>query len=217
LAGCEKDYEKEERYTVAMNKKFNSTIPEDIKEQLRETSFILSDTLNFKLKGNLCAIKYENPLINNIKFALDHSFNQELISNGYHVSYKLKDVSYLIFTNDVWTKIGTYVDSNGKRKNDANIIDNYLYVYDLSQKKVYFVLFHKGQRPSEEINHDYQSIGENWHSDNFVNYLIENKFLDKKSPKDIEQFKELKLSYPENYTKYLDENNFLNLDVTIDD
>lgn len=216
MTSCEKDYDKEKRYVVAMNTKFNSTIPENIKEQLRETSFTTSDTLNFKLTGNLCAINYENILIDNITFALDHLFNQELISNGYQVSYKLKDVRYLIFTRDVWTKKGVYVDSNGKIKNDANVIDNYLYVYDLTKKKVYFVLCHKGRQPSQEINHDYQSIGETWHPTHFLKYLVENNFLERNSQSVIDKFQDLNLSYPENYTKYLDENNFLNLNVNLD-
>ena len=193
---------------------FDKSLSKTIKEKLYYASISENDTLKQKILGKICVVEM-NSLSDDEKVKLNHSFNQKLIESGYKVTYNIKEADIILLTYDKFNQIGEYVNvENGKKANDAYSIDNYLYSYDVKNDKLNFVVLHKGKQPEKEITKDYQSIGENWMPEHYLNYLTENKLLAKM--KFSEDLYDLKLTYPENYTSYLEENNFLDLDVKIE-
>ena len=214
IFSCEKSFEKEKRYVEAMDLAFDKSLSHTIKDKLINASILQSDTLEQKLSGKICAVEM-NSLSDHNRVMLNHSLNQKLIESGYKVTYNIKEADVLLLTYEKFNRIGDYIDAqNGENSDRAYSIDNYLYSYDVKNNKLCIVTSAKGKQPENRITKHYQSIGRSWSAEDYIYYLVKNELLAKL--KVSEDLYDLKLMYPENYTSYLEENNFLNLDVKIE-
>jgi hypothetical protein len=214
IFSCEKSYEKENRYVEAMDLAFDKSLSHTIKDKLINASILQNDTLEQKLSGKICAVEM-NSFSDHNRVMLNHSLNQKLIESGYKVTYNIKEVDVLLLTYDKFNKIGEYVNAqSGVNGDDAYSIDNYLYSYDVKNNKLCIVTSAKGEQPENRITKHYQSMGRSWMAQDYLYYLVKHKLLaEMKVSQDLD---DLKLTYPENYTSYLEENNFMNLDVKIE-
>lgn len=205
----ESDYEKEVRYSEELSYNFNANIDIEIANVLlskNKSKRIFKQKITTQHK--ICPIKFDWLKNKGNGIYIDHPFSKHLIRGGYNLHFDIKELDYLIFTDTEEEDVGDYVDIEGNKTFDAYIAYNTMYIYDLKLKQLFFIVKHKGNDPKENITtggRRFESpIGENWNSEDYLNYLIENKFL----PNNAVSNKK-KHFYSKEYVEYLEKNNFI--------
>ena len=213
VISCEDAYDKEERYQTDLNAKFYSSFPNELREIfLSKNKSKRKCTLNIDFRKKICPIEKGMDENYNRTIEIDHRISKELISNGFNISYDINEIEYLIFTENDFEKVGVYIDDNGKKKDDASIVYNSLYIYDLKANKLCFITSHKGSEPKETIyrgtNRYDLPIGRGWYAEDYLEYLIENRYLIKDN-----SVQKIKGFYAEEYVEFLEKNNFYGIEI----
>lgn len=196
-------YEKENRYETALDNAFVNSINNSSYYKSLDKSYI-KEKNPFPLTGNICPVFIKSYNLSKIKItSIDHFFAKELLSHNQKVSYDLDNIDYFILHEIEYEKIGTYVDEQGKKTDDANVATDKIYIFNTKNKILTFAGSKRGDNPKQIIRrgtHSFDhSTGEHWSSEDMYQYLSSLNYF----PNNIG-----KRFYTEEYVDFLENENF---------